>query len=121
MEAAAAAQHSSAHISHLQQARCFHTGGPWLSTGRGMTPHTNKDFCSAPGLVHTHAPDVRRPGFMHAKTAWIYVNSNFFFLHGRKHFSEDYFLQPELEFVSESQVNTWFYSLFLWPFGVRND
>ncbi|CAB1452969.1 unnamed protein product [Pleuronectes platessa] len=48
----------TAPISHLQQARWFHTGGPRRVHGkRRDSPHTwAMDFCSAPGLIHACAP-----------------------------------------------------------------
>lgn len=68
-----AAELPTAHISHLQQARWFHTGGPW-SLGRDTIPLTNVDFYSAPGPIHACAPAAWRPG-RNAKTPWIGVNA----------------------------------------------
>ncbi|KAK5894798.1 hypothetical protein CesoFtcFv8_011452 [Champsocephalus esox] len=51
MEAAVAAELPTAHISHLQQARCFHRRPMVLSIGRDMMPITNMDLYSSPGPI----------------------------------------------------------------------
>lgn len=63
MEAAVAAELPTAPISHLQQARWFHTGGPWTWM-QEQTRARNMDsirllMCADPGPIHE--PAVRRP------------------------------------------------------------
>lgn len=61
-----------------------------VSIGRDMIPLTNMDFYSAPGPIHACAPAVRRPGCI-AKTAWMWVNSNFVCMRGCRDYKEYFF------------------------------
>lgn len=81
----------TAHISHLQQARWFHTGGPWCCLQEETRfPLTNMDLYSAPGPNHACAPAVRRPRCV-AKSAWICVSSNFVCMGGCSDYEEYFF------------------------------
>lgn len=69
------AQLPTAHISHLQQGRCSHTGGP-SEEARSPPPLPSMDFYADTGPNHACAPAVRRSA-CGARDAWIRVSANF--------------------------------------------
>lgn len=98
LEAAAAAQLPTAHISHLQPGRCFNTGGPWCSCRKRHDPPlqlSNVDSSSAAGPIHACTPAALWPGRA-AKSARMWLNANLVCMRGHSTYKE-YFpiLQPE--------------------------
>lgn len=75
LEAAVAAELPTAHISHLQQARWSHTGGPWSFYCKRLDSPSQIWISTLLGLIHACAPAVRRPGCT-AKTHRKCVSSN---------------------------------------------
>lgn len=107
----------TAHISHLQQARWFHTGGPWcVCRKRHDAPHKIwisillQDLPMHAHLLSGGPAALPRPlGSAWAQTPSVWEDAvtirNTFFL-----------LESESDFQSHSEVNQWLHLLVFWPF-----
>lgn len=120
MEAAEAAQLPTAHISHLQQARWFHTGGPW-SVHRKIHDSPHKYgflfyFRTYP-CMRICAPVAK----LHCQNP-LDLNSNPICMERQSDYKEHLsplLLETESAYLFNSKVNIWFYFRIFLLSGAR--